>query len=158
MFSIFDQQCMQRALELAMLAQQQGEVPVGAVLALGQSVIAEGQNQPIAENDPTAHAEIVALRLGAERLQNYRLVNTTLYCTLEPCCMCAGAIVHARVGRIVYATKDQRSGAGGTVFNILQSPRLNHRVAVEGGLLAEASQDILKQFFKKKRAAGLEKF
>lgn len=150
-FSDFDQACMQRALELAAMARGQGEVPVGAVLTLGDSIIAEGNNQPITDSDPTAHAEIMALRLGAERLQNYRLINTTLYCTLEPCCMCAGAIIHSRVGRVVYATQDLRTGAGGTVFNILQSSLLNHRVVLESGLCARESRDLLKQFFQEKR-------
>lgn len=150
-FSAFDQYCMQRALALATQAQAHGEVPVGAILALNDGIIAEGYNQPIVDCDPTAHAEIMALRLGAERLQNYRLINTTLYCTLEPCCMCAGAMIHARVARVVYATHDPRAGAGGSVFNILQSPVLNHRVVVESGLFAEESSRLLKVFFQKKR-------
>ena len=151
MFSAFDTACMQRALVLAMLAQAQGEVPVGAVLTYNDSIIAEAYNQPIRHHDPTAHAEVLALRLGAQYFQNYRLINTTLYTTLEPCCMCAGAMLHARVKRVVFATPDPRGGAGGSAFNLLQSSVLNHRIEVTCGLYAAASQRLLQQFFKRKR-------
>ena len=119
MFTTFDHQCMTRALELANIAKEAGEVPVGAVLTLDDQIIAEGHNQPIAQHDPTAHAEIVALRSAAKEVGNYRLINSILYTTLEPCCMCAGAIVHARIKRVVFATQDPRSGAAGSVFNLL---------------------------------------
>ncbi len=142
---------MQRALALADMAQETGEVPVGAVITLGDQIIAEGYNQPIAQNDPTAHAEIVALRAAAKALMNYRLVNSTLYTTLEPCCMCAGAIIHSRVQRIVYAAKDERSGAAGSVFSVLGSKMLNHVPCVKHGLLAEESGLVLKRFFQEKR-------
>ncbi len=142
---------MQRALALAGFAQKTGEVPVGAVITLDNQIIAEGYNQPIAQNDPTAHAEIVALRAAAKTLMNYRLVNATLYTTLEPCCMCAGAIIHSRVQRIVYAAKDPRSGAAGSVFSVLGSKMLNHVPCVSHGLLAEESGLLLKRFFKEKR-------
>lgn len=151
MFTTFDQYCMQRALALANTAKESGEVPIGAVLALEGQVVAEGYNQPIAQHDPTAHAEVVALRIAAKKIGNYRLVNSTLYTTLEPCCMCAGAIVHARVMRVVFAAKDPRAGASGSVFNLLNSSVLNHSAHVEHGLFAEESSLLLKQFFKEKR-------
>ena len=137
MFTTFDEECMQRALQLAYQAQAEGEVPIGAVLVLNEDVIAEGYNQPIRQSDPTAHAEIMVLRMAAQKMVNYRLVNSTLYTTLEPCCMCAGAIVHARVKRVVCATLDPRAGAGGSVFNLLNSDKLNHACRVEHGLFAE---------------------
>lgn len=151
MFTTFDQHCMQRALELASIARESGEVPVGAVLALDGKIMAEGFNQPIMQHDPTAHAEVIVLRLAAKKLGNYRLINSTLYTTLEPCCMCAGAIVHARVTRVVFATTDPRTGACGSVFNILESSVLNHIAHVDNGLLAEESSALLKQFFQEKR-------
>ena len=151
MFTTFDQHSMQRALALAGLAQKTGEVPVGAVITLDNQIIAEGYNQPSTQNDPTAHAEIVALRSAAKMLMNYRLVNTTLYTTLEPCCMCAGAIIHSRVQRVVYAAKDERGGAAGSVFSVLGSTMLNHVPCVVPGLLAEESSLLLKQFFQKRR-------
>lgn len=151
MFTTFDQQCMQRALELAHIAKGAGEVPIGAVLTLNNQVIAEGHNQPILQHDPTAHAEIVTLRLAAKKIGNYRLVDTTLYTTLEPCCMCAGAIVHARIKRVVFATQDPRAGAAGSVFNLLNTEKLNHSCSTEHGLLADESSLLLKQFFQSKR-------
>lgn len=151
MFTTFDQDCMQRALQLANTAQTVGEVPVGAVLVIDECIIAEGYNQSISQVDPTAHAEMTVLRLAANRINNYRLVNATLYTTLEPCCMCAGAMVHARIQRVVYATPDFRAGAGGTVFNLLQSKQLNHRCAVEHGLFADKSRFLLQQFFQARR-------
>lgn len=142
---------MRHALELACRAQEEGEVPVGAVLVRGDEVLGEGWNRPIAAHDPTAHAEVGALRAAAARVGNYRLVGTTLYVTLEPCPMCAGAIVHARVARLVYAAADPRTGAAGSVMNLLQSTHLNHRVDVCGGVLAQESADLLRAFFRRRR-------
>jgi tRNA(adenine34) deaminase len=142
---------MQRALELARRAEAEGEVPVGAVLVLDGAILAEGWNRPIAAHDPTAHAEIVALRAAAARLNNYRLLNTTLYVTLEPCAMCAGAIVHARIARVVYGAADPQAGAGGSVYNLLQSEALNHRVVVERGVLADVCGEQLRVFFRARR-------
>lgn len=142
---------MNHALALAKQAAAQGEVPVGAVLVLDNQLIAEGWNQPISACDPTAHAEILALRAGAETLKNYRLPNTTLYVTLEPCAMCAGAMLHARVQRLVFGAFDPKSGAAGSVLNITQDARLNHRLVCEGGVLAESCGELLRDFFKAKR-------
>jgi tRNA(adenine34) deaminase len=142
---------MQRALELARYAEQDGEVPVGALVVLGNEIIGEGWNHPIGAADPTAHAEIVALRAAATRLGNYRLTGATLYVTLEPCPMCAGAIVLARVARVVFGASDPLAGAGGTVFDLLRSPKLNHRAEVQGGVLAEDCSRLLKGFFQSKR-------
>ncbi|MET0044238.1 MAG: tRNA adenosine(34) deaminase TadA [Candidatus Thiodiazotropha sp. 6PLUC3] len=144
---------MQQALILAERAEQQGEVPVGALLVRQGRVLGEGWNQPISSNDPTAHAEIVALRDAAVHECNYRLPDTTLYVTLEPCPMCAGAIVHARVKRVVYAAPDPKGGAAGSVFDLLPTDdRFNHRVEVDGGLLKERSAKLLQDFFRRKRA------
>ena len=143
---------MSRALELARKAEQHGEVPVGAVLVAENQIIGEGWNQPITLNDPSAHAEIMALRSAGKHLKNYRLPGTTLYVTLEPCPMCAGAIIHARVHKVVFAAKDPRSGAAGSVFDLLPSDeRFNHYTQIESGLLAEESSTMLKEFFRKKR-------
>jgi tRNA(adenine34) deaminase len=150
-FTEQDQEYMQRAFELAEIAKEKGEVPVGAVLVKDGGVIAEGFNQPILSNDPTAHAEVVALRKAGQALENYRLVDTTLYVTLEPCAMCAMALVHARVSRVVYATEDPRTGAGGSVLNILRHDSFNHHCQVESGLLKEQCSAQLKSFFKAKR-------
>jgi tRNA(adenine34) deaminase len=142
---------MARALELAHGAQAAGEVPVGAVIVKAGHIIGEGANQPIRTHDPTAHAEIVALRAAAQTLGSYRLLDTTLYVTLEPCPMCAGAMVHARVKRLVFATTDLRAGAAGTVFNIVQHPALNHRLECVGGVLAEPCRELLRGFFLARR-------
>jgi len=142
---------MNYALEQAQLAEQNGEVPVAALIVQGNRLIATGINAPIALHDPTAHAEILALRHAGEALQNYRLPNTTLYVTLEPCPMCAGAIVHARVERVVYAAPDPRTGAAGSVFNLLQNPQLNHCCQVSAGILQEKGAQQLKNFFKRRR-------
>lgn len=150
-FTEQDLQYMQRAFELAEVAKEKGEVPVGAVLVKGGEVIGEGFNQPILNNDPTAHAEVVALRQAGSKIENYRLVDTTLFVTLEPCAMCAMALVHARVGRVVYATEDPRTGAGGSVLNILQHESFNHHCLVESGLMKESCSAQLKAFFKAKR-------
>lgn len=142
---------MQRALELASEAARCGEVPVGAVLAQGVSVIGEGNNRVIRDADPSGHAEIVALREAGRNRGNYRLAESTLYVTLEPCVMCAGAIVHARVNRVVFAAFDPRVGAGGSLFNLLDSPHFNHRCLVSSGLMAESAQKLLDDFFAAKR-------
>lgn len=142
---------MRQALALAQRAADQGEVPVGALVVFEDKVIGEGWNQPISTQDPTAHAEIVALRDAARRLANYRLTGASLYVTLEPCPMCAGAIVHARIARVIYGTTDPIAGAAGTVFNVLAAPSLNHRPAVQGGVLAEECAHGLKSFFQARR-------
>lgn len=147
---------MERALELAGKARAEGEVPVGAVVVKDDCEIGAGFNCPIGTADPSAHAEIVALRAAAASLVNYRLPGTTLYVTLEPCPMCAGAIVQARVARVVYAAADDRWGAAGSVFDVLASPVLNHRPQCAGGLLAEQSADLLREFFKTKRRRDFE--
>jgi tRNA(adenine34) deaminase len=143
---------MRRALALAQRAEAEGEVPVGALLVLDDSVIGEGWNRPISTNDPTAHAEIIALRAAASRLGNYRLTGACLYVTLEPCPMCAGAMVHARVARVVYGAADPIAGAAGSVFNVLDAPSLNHRAALQGGVLQEECTHMLKSFFRARRA------
>ena len=150
-FASLDEQWMRRALALARHAEEQGEVPVGAVVVVNGEIIGEGWNQPIRSQDPTAHAEMVALRAAARHVENYRLPDTTLYVTLEPCVMCAGAIVHARVARVVYGAPDLKNGAGGSVFNLLQSPPLNHSARVTGGVLSEECGELLKHFFADRR-------
>ncbi|WP_127477536.1 tRNA adenosine(34) deaminase TadA [Sulfurivermis fontis] len=146
-----DVRWMRLALELAQRAAAEGEVPVGAVVVKDGVVIGEGWNRPIAAHDPTAHAEIQALRAAAQLLGNYRLVDTTLYVTLEPCAMCAGAMVHARVRRVVYGAADPRTGATGSVFNLLQAPQLNHQAEVCGGVLADECGALLRGFFQIRR-------
>jgi tRNA(adenine34) deaminase len=142
---------MRRALELAAHAEAQGEVPVGALVVLDDRVIGEGWNRPISAHDPTAHAEIVALRAAAQTLGNYRVNGATLYVTLEPCPMCAGAMVHARVARVVYGASDPLAGSGGTVFNLLNSSALNHRARIQGGVLVDECSQRLKLFFRARR-------
>lgn len=142
---------MTRALELAREAERAGEVPVGAVIVKDGAIVGEGWNRPISNNDPTAHAEIVAMRAAAQNLGTYRLLDTTLYVTLEPCPMCAGAMVHARVKRLVYAATDPRAGAAGTIFNIVQHASLNHRVECEAGLMADECATMLRAFFQGRR-------
>ena len=146
-----DAHWMRRALELARLAQENGEVPVGAVLVKDGALIAEGWNQPIAGHDPSAHAEMLALRAAGQALQNYRLVDTTLYVTLEPCVMCMGAIVHARVQRLVFGADDPLRGCAGSVLQLADAPFLNHRLEVDGGLLAGECAALLKGFFQSRR-------
>lgn len=150
---IDDQKFMSRALALARVANAEGEVPVGAVIVKDNQIIAEGWNRPIALHDPSAHAEMQAMRAAAQILSNYRLIDTTLYVTLEPCAMCAGAMVHARVKRLVYGAVDPRAGAAGTIFNITQHAALNHRLDVIGGVMAEECGAVLREFFQAKRAA-----
>jgi len=142
---------MQRALLLAQRAAREGEVPVGALLVVGADVIGEGWNRPIGSFDPTAHAEIVALREGAQRLRNYRLGAATLYATLEPCAMCIGAALNARVARVVFGTWDPKAGACGSVIDLPREPRLTHRVDVFGGVCSEESAALLRQFFESRR-------
>jgi tRNA(adenine34) deaminase len=142
---------MQHALGLAARAEEKGEVPVGALVVLNGEIIGEGWNRPIMSHDPTAHAEIVALRAAATKLGNYRLTGATLYVTLEPCPMCAGAMVHARVARVVYGAPDPLAGSAGTVFNLLNAAALNHQAEVQGGVLAEECRGRLKTFFQSRR-------
>jgi tRNA(adenine34) deaminase len=146
-----DERFMSRALELAELAAQAGEVPVGAVLVHDGEIIAEGRNRPIGDSDPTAHAEIVALREAGRITGNYRLSGATLYVTLEPCAMCVGAMIHARVARLVYGAPDPKTGAAGSVFALTETDQLNHRIATEGGLMGEACGELLRQFFRQRR-------
>jgi len=146
-----DLKWMQRALALAVHAEIEGEVPVGAVIVRDDCVIAEGWNQPVMNHDPTAHAEVMALRAAGLKEKNYRLPNTTLYVTLEPCVMCAGAIIHARVGRVVYGATDPRVGAAGSAFSLLGSDQFNHLVQVEGGVLESECSGLLRRFFKARR-------
>ena len=142
---------MRLALERAARARASGEIPVGAVLVSEDRVIADGANRPIASSDPTAHAEIEALRSGGRALGSYRLTDTTLYVTLEPCPMCAMAIVHARVRRLVFGAWDPRAGAAGSVTDIFALPGLNHRVDVFGGVLMEECGSLLREFFAERR-------
>jgi len=142
---------MRHALRLAERAEEEGEVPVGAVLAKGGEVIGEGWNRPIGASDPTAHAEIMALRAGANSLNNNRIIDSTLYVTLEPCVMCAGAVIHARVARLIYGASDPKTGAAGGVINVFDAPFVNHRVEHRGGVLAEECGAILSDFFKARR-------
>ena len=146
-----DVKWMRHVLSLAHRAEAEGEVPVGALIVRRGELIAEGWNQPVMSHDPTAHAEVMALRAAGIAENNYRLLDTTLYVTLEPCVMCAGAIIHARVGRVVYGAKDPRVGAAGSAFSLLGSDRFNHVVEVEGGVLAEECSDLLRRFFKARR-------
>ena len=149
-----DRYWMRRALELAQRAAEVGEVPVGALLLCEGAVIGEGWNQPIGACDPTAHAEVLALRAAAARLGNYRLVNSTLYVTLEPCPMCAGALVHARVARVVFGAWEPKSGAVGSLWDVVRDRRLTHRPEVRGGVLADECVALLEGFFGRQRDLG----
>ncbi len=142
---------MQHALKLAQKAEQEGEVPVGAVIIEDGKIIGEGWNQTIQLNDPTAHAEMVALRKAGQTKQNYRLNNLTMFVTLEPCAMCAGALVHSRLSKIIIASKDPRTGCAGSLMNLLQHDSLNHKLEIEFGLLQQESSQLISQFFKNKR-------
>lgn len=146
-----DETWMRHALMLADRAQQQGEVPVGAVLVQQGRIVGEGWNRPIGLHDPSAHAEMIALRDGAQRLANYRVLDTTLYVTLEPCVMCAGAIVHARVSRLVFGAWDPKAGAVSSVYDVISNPRLNHRVEWQGGVLEAECAELLRSFFRSRR-------
>jgi tRNA(adenine34) deaminase len=146
-----DERWMREAIDLARRAEAEGEVPVGAVLVIDGECVGRGWNRPIAAHDASAHAEINALRDAGARLGNYRLPGSTLYVTLEPCVMCAGAIVHARVARVVYGALDPKTGAAGSMFDTLVSDRHNHVVQVESGLLADESSHLLRTFFRARR-------
>jgi tRNA(adenine34) deaminase len=149
--SFNDVHFMQLALQLAQRAENEGEVPVGAVLVLGDEVIGEGWNRPIVSHDPTAHAEIVALRAGAQRQANYRLADATLYATLEPCAMCLGAMLNARVARVVFGAWDAKAGACGSVIDLPREPRLTCRIDVFGGVCSDESAALLRKFFESRR-------
>ncbi len=146
-----DQQWMKHALQLAARAELAGEVPVGAVLVKDHELLAEGWNQPIALNDPTAHAEVMALRAAGEVVNNYRLCGTTLYVTLEPCVMCVGAMVHARIERLVFGAYDAKRGAVVSAFDLMQPGQFNHHVACDGGVLEAPCAALLRDFFKRRR-------
>ncbi len=149
--SMTDENWMRHALQLAAQAEAAGEVPVGAVIVKNDALVAEGFNQPIGANDATAHAEIVALRRAGEALGNYRLVDTTLYVTLEPCSMCVGAMIHARVSKVVFGASDPRTGALGGAFDLQQAGQHNHRFDVVSGVLADDSRTLLQNFFRARR-------
>ncbi len=146
-----DEDWMQRALELAHKAEAAGEVPVGAVIVLNDELIAEAWNRPISASDPTAHAEIIALRAAGRKLDNYRLLETQLYVTLEPCPMCVGAMLHARVKRVIYAATDPKTGALGGAYDLLNSVNHNHSFEVTKGMLEEQSREMLQTFFRSRR-------
>ena len=147
-----DEHYMDLALMEAKKAELAGEVPVGAVIVSGNAVIGRGFNQPISQSDPTSHAEINAMREAARNERNYRLPNATMYCTVEPCMMCAGAMMHARLVRLVFGTLDPKAGSAGSIYNVLTDPRLNHRVDVVSGVREEECAAILRQFFEKRRS------
>lgn len=151
MHAELDRQFMQQAIEQAQLAALAGEVPVGAVLVRDGQVISKAFNQPITHHDPSAHAEMLALRQAALAEQNYRLPGTTLYVTLEPCTMCAGAILHARVDRVVFGAPDPKTGAAGSVTDVFSSKQINHQTSVEGGIMGDECGQLLRSFFKERR-------
>jgi tRNA(adenine34) deaminase len=146
-----DQRYMRMAIEQAQLAAQSGEVPVGAVLVRDGQVLSKAFNKPIANHDPSAHAEMLALREAALAEENYRIPGTTLYVTLEPCAMCSGAMLHARVGRVVFGAPDPKTGAAGSVLNLFSSKQINHQTSVEGGIMGEECGQLLRDFFKGRR-------
>ena len=146
-----DEQWMRYALNRALQASHLGEVPVGAVLVKDGELLAEGFNEPIATHDPTAHAEIIAMRRAAAQLRNYRLTDCTLYVTIEPCLMCVGAMVHARIGRLVYGAPEPKAGAIESAMRALDHPTLNHRFDVTGGVLADQSRELMQAFFQDRR-------
>jgi tRNA(adenine34) deaminase len=148
---IDDLEAMQVALDEARLAGEAGEVPIGAVVVCESEIVARGQNRVLRDVDPTAHAEIVAMRAAASAVGNYRLLGCTLYVTLEPCAMCAGAMIHARLDRLVFAAADPKAGAAGSVLAVLNHPQLNHQMKVEQGILAEESAELLRSFFRERR-------
>lgn len=152
--AVEDERWMRHALQLAAGAAEAGEVPVGAVLVRQGEVLGEGANAPIGLADPTAHAEVRALRAAAARVGNYRLPGATLYVTLEPCAMCAGALLHARVARVVYGTRDAKTGAAGSVIDLFAEPRLNHHAQIEGGVLQAECAAQISGFFASRRQAG----
>jgi tRNA(adenine34) deaminase len=148
-----DENFMQHAIALANKASDMGEVPVGATLVKDGRIVGEGWNQPIKCHDPSAHAEMMAIRDAGKYLQNYRLPDTTLYVTLEPCSMCAGLIIHARIKRVVFGAHDLKTGAAGSMFTVLNDNRHNHHVEITGGILQEDCSDLLKSFFKERRSS-----
>ncbi len=152
-----DEAFMAMALDLARQAADAGEVPVGAVVVCQGEVVGRGFNQPIGRHDPTAHAEVIALRDAAARVGNYRLPGCELYVTLEPCMMCAGAMMHARIGRIVYGARDPKTGVAGSVLNLFDETRLNHHARIEGGVLADDCSRMLSEFFAMRRALARQK-
>lgn len=147
-----DEEWMQYAMTLALKAQDEGEVPVGAVLVLDNRIIGEGWNRSIGHHDPTAHAEIMALRQGGCAVQNYRLIDATLYVTLEPCVMCAGAMIHSRIRRVVYGAADAKTGAAGSLLDVLRHPGMNHQIEITSGVLAQACSEQLSAFFRYRRS------
>jgi tRNA(adenine34) deaminase len=149
--AVTDNEAMQTALDEARAAEAAGEVPIGAVVVRDEVIIARGQNRVLRDNDPTAHAEVVALRGAAEAIGNYRLSGCTLVATLEPCAMCAGALIHARVERLVYGAADPKAGAAGSVLSVVNHPALNHQMTVQGGVMAEESASLLRAFFQQRR-------
>ena len=146
-----DEGFMRHALELARRAQSEGEVPVGAVIVLDEKIIGEGWNRPITASDPTAHAEVQAMRAAASSVKNYRLLGATLYVTLEPCAMCVGAMFHARIRRVVFGAADPKTGAAGSTVNLFDERRLNHHALVQGGVLAAECGALLSDFFASRR-------
>lgn len=146
-----DQYFMQRAYELALQAEKIDEIPVGAVVVYQGKIIGEGFNQSILLNDPSAHAEMLAIRQAGQQLNNYRLIDCTLYVTLEPCPMCAGLLVHSRIKRLVYASADLKTGAAGSAFNLVSSTQLNHQIIVDQGIMAQQCSALLSGFFKRRR-------
>lgn len=150
--ALTDEYWMQYALELAKKAECCGEVPVGAVIVVNDKIIGEGWNHSISSHDPTAHAEIMAIRQAAHSLHNYRLVDATLYVTLEPCAMCAGAIIHSRIKRVVFGAFDHKTGAAGSFINVLAYPGMNHQPVIESGICAQQGADLLSLFFRRRRA------
>jgi tRNA(adenine34) deaminase len=148
---MIDYDYMQAALAEARKAEEAGEVPIGAVVVHNGAILATGQNRVLRDNDPTAHAEIIALRAAAAALGNYRLPGCALYATLEPCAMCAGAMIHSRLDRLVYAAPDPKAGAAGSVLEVLNHPKLNHQMQVEQGIGAEESAELLRSFFRERR-------
>lgn len=149
---ITDQQAMEEALVEARSAAQAGEVPIGAVIVRDGEIVARGQNRVLRDNDPTAHAEIVALREAARILGNYRLNGCSLFVTLEPCAMCAGAMIHARLDRLLFAADDPKAGACGSVLSVLNHPQLNHQMLVERGIMADEAAELLRSFFRERRS------
>ena len=151
MYTESDERFMLLALAEAQKAEAAGEVPVGAIVVRGEAVVGSGFNRPISSHDPTAHAEIIALRDAARNCGNYRLSGTTMYSTVEPCMMCAGAMIHARIDRLIFGTPDPKAGSAGSIYNVLTDPRLNHRVEVVSGICEDQCGALLRTFFSKRR-------
>jgi tRNA(adenine34) deaminase len=148
---IDDHTAMEVALDEARMAAEAGEVPIGAVLVCDGEIVARGQNRVLRDQDPTAHAEIIAMRAAASAMGNYRLMGCTLFVTLEPCAMCAGAMIHARLDRLVFAASDPKTGAAGSVLSVINHPQLNHQMQVEQGIMMEEAGDLLRSFFRERR-------